>query len=645
MGVCVLVFFIPLAVYFLTFAREITFVDSGELALTSATLGVAHSPGMPLYTLVGYIFSLIPLGTVAERLSFMSAFFAALTCFVVYKIVFLTLSSSFEKDSLKVKWVATITALAYGLSETLWKYASVVEVYTLNTCLLALVFYFLLRWKFKEETRALYASAFLFGCVLSVHYATAAIVFPGLIVLVLSAENLKSFLKTKLLKCAAFALLGLSFYVYLFISAKAQSLFLWTDTSTWDGLYFHVAGKQYSSNLFSSSVVMSDQFLTFAKQLVFSFTPIFFVFAILPGLKKLYAAQRGLFFSAVFIVVTNLLFCLGWFAAEDNDAYMMASQLVLVFPFAYGVLSLIKFSEKRLATTKSLVLVGVCIAGLLFVQNFNTANKRKYEFAKNFALDVTAALPQGGLLITWEWSFSSPYLYLRHLENFRQDAIVVDANLLRKTTYIKTYLRRVYPALMEACQAEVEALIPDLERFERGLNYDKSTILVKIAKLLNAMIAYGQRNNGAFLMLPVMDNLGKEYGNLPNGLIVEVFSKGQENSVWREEPPLHTKAILDLDGNYDETLKMRVVPNYISNFSNRVIYLLRNGRGKEAEEKARVMIALNDQDPRGHVSLARALKFNQNVDAAIASLETAVKIDPGNQEIRTELLNLKQGTR
>ncbi|MDE2291009.1 MAG: DUF2723 domain-containing protein, partial [Elusimicrobia bacterium] len=48
--------------------------DSGDLAASAWTLGVAHPPGYPFYTLLGHVWAaLLPLGTVAYRLNLMSA--------------------------------------------------------------------------------------------------------------------------------------------------------------------------------------------------------------------------------------------------------------------------------------------------------------------------------------------------------------------------------------------------------------------------------------------------------------------------------------------------------------------------------------------------------------------------------------------
>ncbi len=54
--------------------------DSPETIAASVTLGIQHPPAYPLYTLMGRLFSFIPLGAPAFRLNFMAAFFGALAC-------------------------------------------------------------------------------------------------------------------------------------------------------------------------------------------------------------------------------------------------------------------------------------------------------------------------------------------------------------------------------------------------------------------------------------------------------------------------------------------------------------------------------------------------------------------------------------
>jgi hypothetical protein len=49
-------FLVSLGIYSATLAHTVGFIDSGELAWASATLGIPHPTGYPLYTLLTYLF-------------------------------------------------------------------------------------------------------------------------------------------------------------------------------------------------------------------------------------------------------------------------------------------------------------------------------------------------------------------------------------------------------------------------------------------------------------------------------------------------------------------------------------------------------------------------------------------------------------
>src|ERR1700736_6637506 len=72
------VFVVSLALYSYTLAPTVTLVDSGELIVASRSLGNAHPPGFPLYLLLAHLASLVPIASVAVRINFASALFAAL---------------------------------------------------------------------------------------------------------------------------------------------------------------------------------------------------------------------------------------------------------------------------------------------------------------------------------------------------------------------------------------------------------------------------------------------------------------------------------------------------------------------------------------------------------------------------------------
>src|ERR1041385_4330148 len=174
------VFVLALLLYSWTLAPTVTLVDSGELILAAHSLGVAHPPGFPLYLMLAHLFSIVPVGSVAVRVNFASAFFAALACamltLVVAEIIeIINRASHLAESERRLKkaarkgkkvpsysvptaaannsnWLLTLlSAIAAGLllafSRTLWSYATIAEVYSLNTALILTIFFLMLRWR------------------------------------------------------------------------------------------------------------------------------------------------------------------------------------------------------------------------------------------------------------------------------------------------------------------------------------------------------------------------------------------------------------------------------------------------------------------------------------------------------------------
>src|SRR3990167_6536284 len=75
-----------LTIYILTLSRSIYFGDSGEFITTAYTLGIAHPPGYPLYTMLAHLFTYLPFGNLPFKVNFFSAISSSLTVVVVYFI-------------------------------------------------------------------------------------------------------------------------------------------------------------------------------------------------------------------------------------------------------------------------------------------------------------------------------------------------------------------------------------------------------------------------------------------------------------------------------------------------------------------------------------------------------------------------------
>jgi len=176
----ILVFLSSLLVYTITLAPTVTLVDSGELIVAARSLGVAHPPGFPLYVVLAHLATMIPVGSVAVRVNFASALFAALACaalslVVIEAMICAKLPRSMDKartraerkktkktggaasssetiasqGSLVIVVSCIVSGLLLAFSRTLWAYATIAEAYTLSSLLIIVIFLLMFRWRLR----------------------------------------------------------------------------------------------------------------------------------------------------------------------------------------------------------------------------------------------------------------------------------------------------------------------------------------------------------------------------------------------------------------------------------------------------------------------------------------------------------------
>ncbi len=148
-----------LIIFTLTKAPTLSFWDCGEFIAASATLGVPHPPGTPLYVLLGRIFTLIPFGSdVGVRVNMLSAIsssFAALFGYLIaVRILRKCLPESQSATSRAIAYCAAVAGtlfLAFGL--TAWNNAVEAEVYGLSMMMLMAIVWLSLIYLENRQTR------------------------------------------------------------------------------------------------------------------------------------------------------------------------------------------------------------------------------------------------------------------------------------------------------------------------------------------------------------------------------------------------------------------------------------------------------------------------------------------------------------
>ncbi len=187
-----------------------TLLDSAMFQAQLTTLGVTHPTGYPTYTMLGHLFTYLPVGDPAYRINLFSAIMGALAVFVLYRLG-LRLTGSILG--------AGLGALAFGVGDTYWSQAIIAEVYTLNALFISSVLLLVFRWRDTRRDRYLLAACFLMGLSMT-HHLTSGLLLPGAAIFVFAVDK-KKFVQWRLvLKGAGLFLLGLLPYLYLPIRAS-----------------------------------------------------------------------------------------------------------------------------------------------------------------------------------------------------------------------------------------------------------------------------------------------------------------------------------------------------------------------------------------------------------------------------------------
>jgi thioredoxin-like negative regulator of GroEL len=180
-----------LFVYVYTLMPDVGLEDSGELIAAAWNLGVPHPPGYPIWTLLAFLFSRIPVATVAWRVNFLSAFFGAVTVGFVTAIALAAVRVQLQsiplfRDRLTFmqrERLGACTALAAGLMLTmsagLWSQSVIAEVYSLNSFFFMAILALMFLWLYRPDRMwSFYLMIYLFGLGLTNHQ-TLVLLLPA----------------------------------------------------------------------------------------------------------------------------------------------------------------------------------------------------------------------------------------------------------------------------------------------------------------------------------------------------------------------------------------------------------------------------------------------------------------------------------
>ncbi|MHB9154558.1 MAG: glycosyltransferase family 117 protein [Endomicrobiales bacterium] len=398
-----IIFLATFSLYLFNSAPSFTVGDSGEFCAASVILGLAHSPGYPLYCLLGKAATLaFPFASPAFRVSLLSALFGALAVTLLYRAVLVFVEgrdgagdAGAGADTGAARWIFALPVLLFAVSSAFWRSAIQAEVFTLNAFFAALIIYAVMK---RKDSLA----AFALGLGLGNHHT---LVFLGPLA---AAAAFRSGIPAAK-KSAALALCfaaGFSVYLYLPVRAHKTPALDWGSPKTAHALWRVITRADYGSMSLTTGEKIprtaentARHMARFGADLGRQFTVPGFL-AVLFGfwwaLKKKYPHARTLLFTwllagPAFALLANMPF------NSETDGIMerfyVLVNLFMVFPLAVCAGLLLK--ERRKAAL--FAAAGTAALACLTVLREPRLNWRQYYLAYDYGRNILRTLAPGAV--------------------------------------------------------------------------------------------------------------------------------------------------------------------------------------------------------------------------------------------------------
>jgi tetratricopeptide (TPR) repeat protein len=217
------------ALYAWSAAPNVTLLDAGEFIVAAQHFGVPHPTGYPLWTLLAWLFQLLPLGNPAWEVALFSGLVGALAVGLAAGLVSSMMRWLFPQfGKVTVLLSAWGWAGLFAVCEPMWSQASIAEVYTLHALLTGFFLLMLYGWiRNPAQEGWMYATFFALALGFSNHHLVLVLApLPFLVAVLLRRDLLADLL-------VAASLTGILFYLW-FALLSAQTANIVTATRlTW----------------------------------------------------------------------------------------------------------------------------------------------------------------------------------------------------------------------------------------------------------------------------------------------------------------------------------------------------------------------------------------------------------------------------
>jgi hypothetical protein len=459
--------------YAATSPRTVALEDDSLFILASYFLGIAHPPGYPLYTILGHLFSQLPLGSPAYRVHLLSALFGGLTGAAVWLCT---------RSLIAGRLPAYLAAFGLGVSPVFWSQSIIAEVYTLNTFLfLVLVYLGLAACPPSAQTPAaaqqgalLPWMAFIFGLSLSNHWPLMLLVAPSFAVLLWPMRR-ELFNRAGLL----LSLLGLGLLPYVWMvyrSWKALPISFYGPLETLPEIWYFISRAGYAGTDQSESAGWLDRikfFEFFGGQLLVQFAVLGTLLAA-AGFAvqwRILGRRVAAFLTLAFLMPSALLLLLlgfdyGSMTKHIFHVYPLPSYAIGALWMGLGLVWIVNRYELRAATALA---ASGCVLALIFVAGARINLFTDHAWGARYAQVLLSMFPKNAVVFARGEADLGTLAYFHMIENRRPDitlyqtkGLVLGNRLLHPVRTSELTRQRI---LRETVARQTDPVVSTLEAF------------------------------------------------------------------------------------------------------------------------------------------------------------------------------------
>ncbi len=427
-------FILSFVIYNATLAPSLSYKspDGNELATVAYTLGLAHSTGYPLYTWLGKLFTLLPIGDVAYRVNLMSATLGAGGVALTYLLL----------RHLNVRRLAAMFAtLLFAFSLTFWSQTGIAEVYAPNLFMVALTTLTLLLWATAEEaspsaqksTLLLWAFALLLGLSLGTHMSNLGFIPAMVLFILLIRWQLIYRRPLTIAGGVAFFALGVAQFLWLPYKAATinDPLMLRHVPSTLEGIYHYTLGAFPQFKFAFPIQAIPDRIVLYLWLLSRQYT----IVGVLIGVYGM--VELAVHHPKRFLLLIGMYLVHVWFFVQyrafDLDVFFIPAHWIyaLFIGFAlHRLLGYISSQASRLTRpVRATARAGVAILLAVLVAVEADVNWQENDYSRDtaipdFYMNAFDLLPQGSVLLGKRGVFGFDLFHWRLVYGLRPDVTI-----------------------------------------------------------------------------------------------------------------------------------------------------------------------------------------------------------------------------